>query len=180
MRLSLALAALVCTLSACAPRPSSPDFTLTDQAGRPWTLSDQRGHVVVLNFGFTHCEDTCPLTLAKLVRVVRSLGPRAADVTIAFVSVDPARDTPAVMRRYVAKFDTTGRLVGLTGSPAAVTRTEDAYHVWAQRVPGPRSGNYDVAHSAVIYFIDRSGAQRKVLDDDTPEAALGGTLRELL
>ena len=184
IRLRLALAASVLAfalLSGCTHRPPSADFTLTDDRGDPWSLSAQRGRIVLLDFGFTHCADTCPLALAKLVRVVKAAESNPSDATIAFVTVDPARDGVSAMHRYVQKFDTTGRLVGLTGTPAQIDAVERDYHVWAQRVPGAhgRQG-YDVAHSAAIYYIDRSGAQRALRDDDDSEAALGTTLRELL
>jgi len=76
----------------------APDFTLTDQDGRPFTLSAQRGHPVVLFFGYTHCDDACPTTLAHLAQALRAPGV-PADVTVAFITVDPTRDTPAVLKR---------------------------------------------------------------------------------
>ncbi len=171
----------VLALAACAHGPASPNFTLTDDRGTAWTLADQRGRVVLLTFGFTHCADTCPLTTAKLVRIVNGLGARGDDVRVAFVTVDPQRDTPPVLHRWISKFGGGDRLVGLTGTPAQISAVERDYHVWAQRVPGKRPhGDYDVAHSAAIYFIDRSGAQRSVRDDDDSQAALSQALRELL
>jgi protein SCO1/2 len=145
----------------------APDFTLTDQDGRPFTLSAQRGHPVVLFFGYTHCPDTCPTTLAHLARALRS--PRAPqDARVAFVSVDPDRDSPTVLKRYVALFDP--RFYGLTGSAKALDLVETAYHTWHERLPAKHGGDYEVAHGAAIYFIDRRGTLRGIGDwsDDTP------------
>ena len=131
----------------------------------------------MLSFGFTHCADTCPATLAKLTRVRRSLG-TSGRIAIAMVSVDPRRDTPAVLHRFVQHFD--GRIVGLTGRPADVAAVESAYHVWAQRLPGKVRGGagYDVAHSAVIYFIDPSGRIRNISDDDASDGTLANAMRD--
>jgi protein SCO1 len=133
----------------------------------------------VIAFGFTHCADTCPATLAKLAGLAG-----AANVTspfeIALVTVDPQRDSVAAMHRFVTRFGGgNARVVGLTGTPNQIDAVERAYHVWAQRIPGrqPR-GAYDVAHSAVVYFIDRDGATRSVHDDDDSDAALAAALRE--
>ena len=177
-RALLASVAAAAVLAACAQRgPSAPNFTLVDDAGRPWSLATQRGNPVVLTFGFTHCADTCPETLAKLARLRRTLG--AGTTRIAMVSVDPSRDTPPVLHRFVGQFD--GPVVGLTGAPANVAAVESAYHVWAQRVPGRfhRAGSYDVVHSAIIYFIDARGAIRDISDDDASDAALAHAMRRL-
>jgi protein SCO1/2 len=93
--------------------------------------------------------------------------------------VDPQRDTPAVMHAFVSRFDSSGRMVGLTGTFDAVQTVEQSYHVWAQRIPGRRSGSYDIAHGAAIYYIDAAGTQRAVRDDDDSEADLAAALREI-
>ncbi len=176
----LAAAAIAAILAACAaPGPRAPGFTLTDDSGRPWALDGQRGNPVVLTFGFTHCADTCPETLAKLARLRRTLGAGAGNVRIAMVSVDPRRDTPAVLHRFVGQFD--GPVVGLTGAPADVATVESAYHVWAQRVPGRarRAGTYDVVHSAIIYFIDPRGTIRDISDDGASDATLAHAMTRL-
>jgi len=176
----LASAAMVAVLAACAQHgPSAPGFTLIDDAGAPWTLSAQRGNPVVLTFGFTHCADTCPETLAKLARLRNGLGVGGRNVRIAMVTVDPRRDTPAVLHRFVGRFD--GPIVGLTGTPSSVAGVESAYHVWAQRVPGRVRGgdSYDVVHSAVIYFIDPRGTIRDISDDDASDVTLAKAMRQL-
>lgn len=171
---------VVALLAGCSShRLAAPDFTLTADDNRPWALSAQRGHPVLLTFGFTHCADTCPATLAKLAHLRRSLGDQGRDVAIAMVSVDPRRDSPAVLHRFVTRFD--GPVAGLTGSQSRITAVESAYHVWAQRVPGRKpSAGYDVVHSAVIYVIDASGAIRGIHDDDEPEVALASAVRDAL
>jgi protein SCO1/2 len=171
----------VAVFAGCAvPGTAAPDFTLIADSGQPWTLSAQRGRPVLLTFGFTHCADTCPATLARLTRLTQSLGTRGSRVEIAMMTVDPQRDTPPVMHSFVARFG--GPIVGLTGTPAHVGTVEDAYHVYAQRIPGkhPRVHDYDVAHSAVIYAIDSHGNVRAIRNDDDSDATLTGTVRELL
>lgn len=165
-------------LAACAAYgPTAPDFTLTDDSGRAWALSAQRGKPVLLIFGFSHCRDTCPTTIAKLADLTHKLGLSGGNVEIVMVSVDPARDTPPVLHRFVRQFD--GPVVGLTGSKQHVARVEEAYHVWAQRIPGSRGKNYDVAHSAVVYFITASGQIHAIRDDSDSETALAAEARSL-
>jgi protein SCO1/2 len=144
---------------AFGPKPNlAPDFTLTDQTGRPFTLSALRGVPVVLFFGYTHCPDTCPTTLAKLAQAVRSpAAPR--DIRVAFVTVDPARDSPTALARYLHLFDR--RFIGLTGTFTTLDPVYSAYHVWREDVPVDHAGgDYSVAHGAALYFIGRSGAIR--------------------
>lgn len=172
----LAAALLLCS---CGGSGSAPGFTLTDDSGKTWSLGSQRGTPVVLTFGFTHCADTCPATLAKLARLGGGRDAKTP-VEIAFVTVDPQRDSVAAMHRFVSRFDSgSAHVVGLTGTPDQIDAVERAYHVWAQRIPGRRpDGAYDVAHSAVVYFIDRNGVTRSVHDDDDSDAVLAAALRE--
>lgn len=174
MLLVLALAAvaaipLTALWQAFGPKGNvAPDFTLTDQHGLAFTLSAQRGHPVVLFFGYTHCPDACPTTLAHLAKAVTSPSV-PADVRVAFITVDPYRDSPAVLKRYVALFNPSFR--GLTGSLATLNPIYSAYHSWRQAVPvrhGP--DNYSMAHGTTIYYIGRSGALNGIghWDDDTP------------
>lgn len=175
-----ALAMLAPLLAGCAQGRSAPDFMLTDDNGQSWNLSAQHGKTVLLTFGFTHCVDTCPATLAKLARLSGAFGSRAKDIEIAFVTVDPQRDTPSALHRYLTRFDT-DRIVGLTGTLSQIETVENAYHVWAQKIPGKRgTGNYDEAHSAVIYFIDANGRIRSLHDDDDSSATLGNAMRAAL
>lgn len=180
----LAVVTLGVALASCGARGrTAPDFTLNDDGGRSWTLSQQRGDVVLLTFGFTHCGDTCPATLAKLEHLTSRLGEQSHHVEIAFVTVDPQRDKPAIIHRFLARFAEAGggRLVGLTGTPSQVAGVERAYHVWSQKIPGRHTGDdYDEAHTAVVYVIDAGGRIRSLHDDDDSERALEAALQQVL
>ena len=153
-----------------APRvPVAPDFTLTDQNGRPFQLSNLRGQTVALFFGYTHCPDVCPTTLAALARAKRKLGAAGAQFHVVFVTVDPRRDTPAVIGTYVRLFDAS--FIGLTGTEAQLAPVYAAYKVYHQALPAQGSAaGYLVAHGSAVDFIDPSGHVRGVGDwSDTPD-----------
>ncbi len=136
-----------------AAKPA-PDFTLSDQRGHPFTLSHQHGHPVVLFFGYTHCPDVCPTILANLKSARTALGPKAADVVVALVTVDATRDTKSELGRFVATFDPS--FLGLTGGTAALKAVYRDYHVrYAKQEEGP--GGYLVSHTAFVYYIGRDG-----------------------
>jgi protein SCO1/2 len=165
--------------TAMSPVRQAPPFTLTDQSGHAWSLDSQRGERVALYFGYTHCPDDCPLTLAKLSHAIAELGSNGKNSEIAFVTVDPARDTPAVLAAYIARFHG-ARIVGLTGSRTALARVYRAYDVWAQRIPGASpSHGYDVSHASPVFLIDSAGRLRVVHDDDDPRSAFVHDLRLL-
>ena len=129
--------AFALVLAACSRGWVAPDIRMTDDTGTPWTLAAQRGKAVVITFGFTHCADTCPATLAKLTHLVDALGSRSRGVEIAFVTIDPVRDTPRALHAYLQRFnDGAAHVTGVTGSKAQTEAVERAYHVWAQRIPG--------------------------------------------
>ncbi len=134
------------------------DFKLVDDSGKPVTGADYRGKVVLLYFGYTHCPDVCPLTLAQLHVVMQRLGPLADGVKILFVSVDPARDTPAILHDYVRAFDP--HAVGLTGTPGNIESLVKRYRASFTREPGSADGNYEVSHSSAVYVFDREGNAR--------------------
>ena len=166
------------TGTALPPGPA-PDFTLTSDAGAPWTLSYQHGTLVALSFGYTHCDDTCPDTLAKLSEALHRAGASAQNAEIAFVTVDAKRDRPSIMHAYLRRFSG-ARIVGLTGTPRQLHAVERAYHVWAERVANPRGSDYDEEHSSVTFLIDRDGNERVVHDDDDPLHAFLADFRTLL
>ena len=169
---------LLCTVAvaSCGGGGRAPDFTLHDDGGSPWTLSQQRGKVVLLTFGFTRCADTCPATVAKLTRLRPSTHGGTREVEVAFVTIDPARDTISVMHRYVARFAKAGGvpIVGLTGTPAEIERVKAVYHVWS----APTA--HDVAHTAVIFLIDPQGRLRSVRDDNDSQASLARAVAQML
>ncbi|MEO8810772.1 MAG: SCO family protein [Rhodanobacter sp.] len=133
-------------------------FSLTNDAGKVVSAKDYRGKVVLLYFGYTHCPDVCPLTMAHLHVVMQRLGKLADGVRILFVSVDPARDTPAVLHDYVNAFDS--HATGLTGAPRAIEALVKRYRSAFTREPGNKDGSYEVSHSSAIYVFDREGNPR--------------------
>jgi protein SCO1/2 len=134
------------------------DFQLVDDQGKSVSGQDYRGKVVLLYFGYTHCPDVCPLTLAQLHVVMQRLGPLADGARILFVSVDPARDTPEVMHAYVNAFDP--RAVGLSGSPREIEALSKRYRSAFTREPDRADGQYEVSHSSAIYVFDSQGKAR--------------------
>jgi protein SCO1/2 len=137
------------------PPLEAADFTLTDMRGQPFRMSDLRGKVALLFFGFTSCPDICPNTLGLVAQALRELGEeRAERVQVVFVSVDPERDTPAVIAEYLAGFD--ARFVGLTGSLEALHGVADSYFVTFAPVPGA-DGEMTISHSGQVFLIDPQG-----------------------
>lgn len=165
--------------TAIQSRTPAPQVALIDQNNHAFRLTDQRGKVVALLFGYTHCPDICPTTLAKLTRADRLLGSEARNVAVAFVTVDPQRDTPSVLKRYISLFDP--RFYGLTGSDAALDTLYASYHVWHQRLPNQgSSAGYLMAHSSSVYVLDRNGDLRVIHDWSDSPVALAHDMKALL
>ena len=150
------------------------DFKLTDDNGKTVTGADYRGKLALLYFGYTHCPDVCPLTLAQLHVVMQRLGPLADQVNILFVSVDPTRDTPSVLHAYVRAFDP--HVVGLTGSAGDVEALSKRYRSAFTREPAGKDGGYEVSHSSAIYVFDRDGRARVL---STPADAQNDLVHDL-
>lgn len=149
------------------PQPAA-DFTLTDEDGRSFSLSQTRGQALALYFGFTHCKDTCPQTLALLGKARERAGLRPAQMRIVMVSVDPKHDTPAAFRAF---FNRVGvKATGLTGSESALSRVYHAYGVFVQ----PQKD--DVTHPDLIFVIDAQGRIRETL---APQTALNDVAADL-
>ncbi len=127
------------------------DFRLTDTSGRSFTRHDLAGAPTLVFFGFTHCPDVCPTTLAQLAQVRRRAG--IAPLRVLFISVDPQRDTPPALGQYVHAFDPQFR--GLTGDPATIARLAANFGVAVNRVELP-GGDYTMDHSAVVFLLDDS------------------------
>ena len=143
-------------------------LSLTDHTGASRTLADWKGKVVVVFFGFTQCPDVCPTTLATMADVMKRLGPDADKVQVLFVTVDPERDTQAVLAPYVTAFDP--RFVGLWGDTDATEKAAREFKVFYQKVPGRAEGTYTIDHTAASYVIDREGRLRLyVRHQQTPE-----------
>jgi protein SCO1/2 len=158
--------------------PMGADFRLTDHNGKERTLADFRGKVVVVAFGFTHCPDVCPTTLASLASAVKQLGDDAAGVQVLFVTVDPKRDTLELLRQYVPAFHP--QFLGLGGTPDAVVRTTKDFKMYVQERAGTTPGNYTIDHSTQIYAFDRSGKVRLVIAHGAAPAAIASDLKILL
>jgi protein SCO1/2 len=134
------------------------EFNLLDHNGKPRTLADFRGKVVVVFFGFAQCPDVCPTTLAELATVAKELGKDADRLQVLFITVDPERDTPEVLRQYVPSFDP--RFLGLYGDAEATARTAKEFKIFYQKQPLKGSSTYSVDHSAGTYIFDREGRLR--------------------
>ncbi|HEX8827735.1 MAG TPA: SCO family protein [Xanthobacteraceae bacterium] len=129
-------------------------FHLEDQNGKPVSDADMKGRPFLVFFGFTHCPDICPTTLFEMSQVMRALGPDADRAGALFITVDPARDTPAVMKDYLSSFDP--HLRGLTGDQASIDAAIKAYRVYAKKVPLD-NGDYTMDHTALVYLMDKDG-----------------------
>lgn len=137
-----------------ALEPGGP-FALVDQDGKPVTEEVLRGKWSAVFFGYTYCPDVCPLTLQSLAQTQKLLGDRARDFQIVFVTVDPARDTPANLKAYLASGGFPSGVIGLTGTQAEVDKATSAYHVPVQKVGSGDSATFN--HGAVIYLMDPQG-----------------------
>ena len=133
------------------------DVRLTDHNGKPRALADFNGKVVVVFFGYTHCPDVCPVTLGELAGVARELGKDAERMQVLFITVDPERDTPAVLSKYVPAFNPD--FLGLSGDAEATARTAKEFKVFFQKQP-VSGGGYSVDHSAGTYIYDQAGRLR--------------------
>ncbi|MDE2398888.1 MAG: SCO family protein [Burkholderiales bacterium] len=153
-------------------------FDLRDDRGREVDATTYAGHAVLLYFGYTHCPDVCPATLATLAAAVAAQGEHADEVRILFVSLDPRRDTPALLHEYVRAFSP--QAVGLGGSLAQVQAVAKRYHVAFNYGAADARGDYAVTHSAAVYVFGRDGRGMLIGSDKTPAAAIEHDLRQLL
>ena len=185
--LALAAAAVLAACGADAPKFRSTDITgadfgkelaLTGHDGKPRTLADFRGKAVVIFFGFTHCPDICPTTLVDAAAVMKALGKDADRVQVLMVTVDPERDTPAVLAKYVPAFDP--RFLGLYGDAAATQRAAKEFKIFYEKRPGSAPGAYSVDHSGQSYVLDPQGRLRLFVRHDRIAQDLADDLRALL
>jgi protein SCO1/2 len=153
-------------------------FTLTDHNGTTRTLADFSGKAVVVFFGFTHCPDVCPTGLAELAGAMRLLGKDSARVQVVFITLDPERDTQAVLAQYVPAFHPA--FLGLRGSAAETARTAREFRVYFHKVPLGASGNYTVDHSTHSYAFGPDGRLRLYLRQGVAARDLAHDLRLLL
>ncbi|MBL8327686.1 MAG: SCO family protein [Rubrivivax sp.] len=199
LRGSAAAALALGLLSACgdkpagtsAPPPSSAfkgiDITgadyaktleLTDAEGKARTLADFKGKVTVVFFGFTQCPDVCPTTMAELAEVKKRLGPDGERIAGIFVTVDPDRDTPELLKAYVGSFDPS--FVGLRGNAEQTAATAKHFKVFYAKVPGRTEGSYTIDHTAGSYLFDAQGRVRVFTRHGSGPDALQHDLKQLL
>lgn len=152
------------------------DFSLFDFNGQHRTLADYRGRVVMLYFGFVQCPDVCPTALARASEVMGKLGQEASDVQLLFVTVDPERDTPALLRQYMAAFDPS--FMALTGDAAQIKAAADEFRVYYKKVP--TGSSYTMDHTALTYLIDAKGHIRVALRHEMPADDYLADIRTLL
>jgi cytochrome oxidase Cu insertion factor (SCO1/SenC/PrrC family) len=163
------------------PRPTVPvggPFSLTDQNGKTRTDVEFRGKLMLIYFGYTNCPDTCPATLTAMSKALDELGPAAAAVQPLFITVDPARDTVAQLKAYVANFSP--RLIGLTGTPAQLQTVEREFRVFASKEPGGPVDDYLLDHSSFIYLMDRDGKLARLIPPGEKPADMAADIRKYL
>ncbi|MBL8472324.1 MAG: SCO family protein [Rhodocyclaceae bacterium] len=187
---TFALGLLLVFLSACAERGLSfngvditganfgAGFHLTDHTGKARQLSDFRGKAVTLFFGYTHCPDFCPTSLAGMREVKRLLGPQGDRLQVLFVTVDPARDTQEVLANYVPNFDPS--FIGLRGDDAQTAEVGREFKVFFQKVQGKTPDSYTMDHSASTFVFDPQGRLRLMFKYGMEPAAMADDLRKLL
>ncbi|MSO72319.1 MAG: SCO family protein [Rhodospirillaceae bacterium] len=147
--------------------PAVKPFSLTDQSGRPVTEASYRGRWLLLFFGFIRCPDVCPTSMLYAADLLKALGAEARNLQIAFVTVDPERDTPAVLRDYLANFDP--RLAGLTGSPEQISAVTKAFGAYYAKRALEGLDDYTMDHSTAFYLVNADGKFQRAfaLNDDS-------------
>ena len=143
------------------PPRMAPDFTVRGSNGKELKLSQFRGKLVLLEFGYTSCVDVCPVSLAMLAQARKQLGAQADQMQVIYVTVDPERDTEERMRNYLKAFDPT--FIGATGTPQQMARVRQEYGITATKKAIEGSKDYLVGHSSYLYFVDRKGSLRALL-----------------
>lgn len=160
------------------PYPVAPDFALTRANGNSFRLSERRGRIIVLFFGYTSCPDVCPTTMAELNQALEKLDDQAAQVQVLFVTVDPQRDTPERVQEYVDHFNP--NFIGLSGSEAELAKVWNDYGVFREVVEGTSAAGYLVNHTARVTLIDQQGNLRVSFPFDTPVEDIVHDLKLLL
>lgn len=148
------------------PYPAAPEIELARAGGEDFRLSQMRGNVVAIFFGYTSCPDICPTTMAELKQALDRLGDQADQVQVLFVTVDPERDTPERVQEYVNHFNP--KFIGLSGSEPELVKVWDDYGVFRQVVEGTSAAGYLVDHTARVTLVDQQGNMRVSFPFDTP------------
>ena len=187
-----ACAVLALTLMACQPAPQAPvfqatditgaafarDFKLTDHNGQPRTLASFKGKVVAIFFGYTHCPDVCPTTLSDFATALKQLGPLADQVQVLFVTVDPQRDTPALLKLFVPAFDP--RFLGMVTDAESLKDIAKEYKVVYQKTSVKGVDNYLIDHSVGTYVYDAKGRLRLLIPYGSSPDLIAHDLKTLL
>ncbi|WP_262271445.1 MULTISPECIES: SCO family protein [Microvirga] len=156
--------------------PIGGPFRLTSHEGRPFTEENLKGRPFVVFFGFTHCPEVCPTTLYDLTQDMAALGPDADRLQAAFITVDPARDTPELMKTYLSSFDP--RIVGLSGTEEEIAAAARAYKIYYRKVP--TDDGYTMDHSATLFLMDSKGEFYGTSNFQEPEETRRAKLRQLI
>lgn len=189
---AIALLVFLSFLSACKPAVEGEkfvatditgadfgqSFNLTDHTGKPRTMADFKGKVVVLFFGYTHCPDVCPTTMHDLKTAMKLLGSQADQVQVLFITLDPARDSQAVLAQYVPSFD--ARFIGLRGDEALTATTAATFKIYAKKVESQGKAGYTLDHSAGMYVFDKLGKIRLYVDYGQKPADIANDIKQIL
>lgn len=189
---NLWLIVLALVLSACQPSAENGQFiatditgadfaqtlSLTDHTGKPRTLADFNGKVVALFFGYTHCPDVCPTTMVDLKHTMKLLGTRADEFQVLFVTLDPERDTQALLAQYVPEFD--ARFIGLYGTKEEIAAVAKDFKIFAAKVENSGKSGYTIDHSAGMYVFDKTGKVRLYVDYGAKPADIAADIKKLL
>ncbi len=186
---ALAVSIAVIGLGACADKPSfrntditgaefAREFALTDHNGQARTLADFKDKAVVVFFGFTQCPDVCPTTLAEMTEALKLLGDDGKRMQVLFITIDPERDTPELLKKYVPAFHPS--FLGLTGSAEAIAKVAKEFKVFYQKSPGKTPGSYTMDHTANSYVFDPQGRVRLVVKHGLGAEPLVQDLKQLL
>lgn len=183
---------LMCVLAACKPATEAgklvatditgADFgqtlSLTDHTGKHRTLAEFKGKAVALFFGYTHCPDVCPTTMADMKQAMKLLGPRADELQVLFVTLDPERDTQEVLAKFVPSFD--ARFIGLRGSVDETAATAKAFKIFSSKVQSEGSSGYTIDHSAGMYVFDKAGKIRLYIEYGERPAEMANDIKQVL
>lgn len=186
------IALLMFVLAACKPADQQNEFSatditgadfaqtlnLTDHTGKPRSLADFKGKVVALFFGYTHCPDVCPTTMADLKQTMKLLGTQADELQILFVTLDPERDTREVLAQYVPSFDK--RFIGLFGTQEQTAKATADFKIFASRVENSGRSGYTIDHSAGVYIYDKAGKIRLYVAYGEKPQVIAADIKKLL
>jgi protein SCO1/2 len=153
-------------------------LNLTDHTGKSRSLTDFKGKVVALFFGYTHCPDVCPTTLTDMKQTMKLLGEQANELQVLFVTLDPERDTQALLAQYVPAFDAS--FIGLYGSKEQTASVLNDFKIFAAKVENKGRSGYTIDHSAGVYVFDKSGKVRLYVGYGTKPDAIASDVRQLL